>query len=209
MKKDKVRLEEGILLYDPQIFKDEEEHEYDVECYDVIGFGTLVETDNKALPTFVILTYPMRDEVLKNTKQARKVMEYRGFYEIPSEEMTYGDIMICLGKVNTPFMIRKALDKQIPVHDDSDPATNQYRPLRVIENAIELGIILLEPIIKVTGLSRNKAVGIIQGWCDEVEDKWWSSERKGEYREFIKSFATWKFMELTGKNLNMFTDKLS
>ena len=50
---------------------------------------------------------------------------------------------------------------------------------------------------------------ILQGWCDEVEDKWWSSERKGEYSDFIKSFAQWKFMELTGKNLNVFTDKLS
>ena len=210
MEKEKVILEEGILLYDPKVFKGDEEHEYDVECYDGIGFATLVETDNKALPPFVILTYPLRDEVLKSTRQARKVMEYRGLYDVPYEEMTYGDIMICLGKVNTPNMLRKAMERQIPVHDkDEDPAHNRYRPLRVIENAIELGILLLEPIVKATGLPRDKAVGILQGWCDEVEDKWWSSDRKGEYCDFIKSFAQWKFMELTGKNLNVFTDKLS
>lgn len=98
--KNEFVIEDGILLYDAQIFGDSREHEYQVKCYDGYAVATKADEDDDKAPDTLNLTYPTKEDVVKNEELANEVLTYRG---LPyGEEITLGDIMICLGKITTP-----------------------------------------------------------------------------------------------------------
>lgn len=98
--KNEFVIEDGILFFDAKIFGDAGEHEYQVKCYDGHAVATKVDEEDPKAPETLILTYPKKEEVVKNESLTDKVLTYRGL--LYGEEITFGDIMICLGKFTTP-----------------------------------------------------------------------------------------------------------
>lgn len=97
--KNEFVFEDGIFFYDTKIFGDAREHEYQVKCYDGHAVATKADDDDAKAPDTLYLTYPTKEEVVKDDKLKNEVLTYRGLpYD---EEVTFGDIMICLGKFTT------------------------------------------------------------------------------------------------------------
>ena len=93
-------LEEEIFFTDRKLFKDNLEHPYDVKCFDGHAIGTAVECeDNISVPKTIRILYPLRGDIIANERKAEYVLSYRGLYDLTSKDITYGDIMICLGKI--------------------------------------------------------------------------------------------------------------
>lgn len=90
-------LEHSILLCDPEIFGDNEEHAFDIECHDGYAVGTSVDKGEKI--TSVKMTYPTRQAVLSDQELADRVLRYRGLYDLTADDIHYGDIMMCLGVI--------------------------------------------------------------------------------------------------------------
>lgn len=84
-------LEEGILLSKKTIFGDNAEHEYDIQCYD--GLAAVIGRPD------LYLVYPTKEEVLNDELMAQQVLRYRGLTDLKPKDITFGDIMICLGKL--------------------------------------------------------------------------------------------------------------
>ena len=95
----KTNLEE-VYFNDKKIFGDNEEHYYDVECYDGYAIATKRnDYDDDKAPAKLKVTYPKREEVIKNKKLAAEVLDYRGLDDLTAKDITFGDIMIYLGKL--------------------------------------------------------------------------------------------------------------
>lgn len=47
----------------------------------------------------IVATYPKKEEVLKDKKLCKKILEYRGLYDMRASQINYGDIMTMLGKL--------------------------------------------------------------------------------------------------------------
>ena len=93
----KFIIEDEILFTNKKIFKDSEEHCYTCKCYD--GVAVCEPTDeNEGLP-MLIATYPKKAEVRKNKELCREILEYRGLWYMVASDITYGDIMLKLGKL--------------------------------------------------------------------------------------------------------------
>ena len=86
--------EYGVLFCDEDIFGDEEEHEYDVDCADG---AAVAHTKNEKDPQTLLLTYPKMAEVAKNEDMVDDIRDYRG---LPyNEKIHYGDVMMYCGKI--------------------------------------------------------------------------------------------------------------
>ena len=96
MKKDMV-LETDILLHDKDVFGDEKEHAFDVECYDGYGIAKAIEDNEKVRE--VRLTYPKMSIVLKDKDLCHEILEYRGLWDLTPSDITFGDIMMALGEI--------------------------------------------------------------------------------------------------------------
>ena len=94
---EKFVLEEGMLLTDVAVFGDNEEHEYNCKCYDGHAIAERAEESNA--PQNLRLTYPTLAEVKADEDLADDVMEYRGLYDLSSEDITFGDICMCYGVI--------------------------------------------------------------------------------------------------------------
>lgn len=92
----KFILENEILFTNKKIFKDSEEHCYTCKCYD--GVAVCEPTDEEGLP-MLIATYPKKEEIRKDTELCREILEYRGLWDLTASQITYGDIMMLLGKL--------------------------------------------------------------------------------------------------------------
>ena len=91
---------EEVYFNDKKIFGDDEEHYYDVECFDGYAIATKSKVcDNDNAPAKLKVTYPKREEVVKNKKLAAEVLDYRGLDDLTAKDITFGDIMIYLGKL--------------------------------------------------------------------------------------------------------------
>lgn len=89
--------EEDVLFSDSDFFGDSEEHSYDMECKDGVAIGKL--NDDSNAPGVIKVTYPKLDEVLSDEKLSNYVLKYRGLHDLGPEDITYGDIMMALGKI--------------------------------------------------------------------------------------------------------------
>lgn len=86
--------EYGVMFCDEDIFGDDEEHEYDVDCADGVAVAT---AKNESDPTTLLLSYPKMEEAVTNEEFLDDVREYRGLpYD---EKIHYGDIMMYIGKI--------------------------------------------------------------------------------------------------------------
>lgn len=92
----KFIVEDEILFTNKKIFKDSEEHSYTCKCYD--GVAVCEPTCEDGLP-MLIATYPKKAEVRKNKELCREILEYRGLWYMVASDITYGDIMLKMGKL--------------------------------------------------------------------------------------------------------------
>ena len=90
-------IEEDILFSDKNIFGDNEEHSYDVECYDGYGVATANE---EGIPKKLKVTYPTLSVVLKDEGLCRDILKYRGLHDLDSNDIHYGDVMMCFGEIS-------------------------------------------------------------------------------------------------------------
>lgn len=74
------------------------EVEYEVHCYDAIAYGRRTDNNENA-PYFIKMSYPTRDEIIADEDKARYVLEYRGLFDLTTENIHYGDIMMAYGEV--------------------------------------------------------------------------------------------------------------
>lgn len=79
-------LEEDILL-------GKEEIPCNVKCYD--GYAIATTKNGSTLN----LTYPKREDVIKDENLCKYVLDYRGLFDLTSNDIHYGDIMISLGEI--------------------------------------------------------------------------------------------------------------
>ncbi len=95
-------IEEEILFTNKKIFKDNEEYSYTCKCYDGVAICTPTpddeEEDETNLP-MIIATYPKRKDVLLDSELCRSILDYRGLYDLRKNQITFGDIMLKLGKL--------------------------------------------------------------------------------------------------------------
>lgn len=93
----KFIMEEDILLCDKKVFGDNEEHSFNCKCYD--GYAECTATDSEEKVQKVIMTYPLRKEVLKNEDMCDAILTYRGLYDCTKKDIHYGDIMMKYGVI--------------------------------------------------------------------------------------------------------------
>lgn len=75
------------------------EYEYDMTCYDGYAFGVLREDAND-VPNIIKMTYPTLNEVLSDMGGlADDILQYRGLWDLDTNKIHYGDIMMCLGEI--------------------------------------------------------------------------------------------------------------
>ena len=94
-------IEDEILFTNKKIFKDNEEYSYTCKCYDGVAICTPTpddEEDETNLP-MIIATYPKRKDVLLDSELCRSILDYRGLYDVRKNQITFGDIMLKLGKL--------------------------------------------------------------------------------------------------------------
>ena len=91
----KYVMEDGVLLVDKEIFGDGNEHSYKVKCFD--GYAIAEKDENSDAPSTLELTYPKMSEISNHLK--KDILQYRGLYDLGCEDVTYGDVMMYLGKI--------------------------------------------------------------------------------------------------------------
>ena len=96
---EKFVMENEILFTDVDIFKDKNEHPYDCQCYDGYAIGIPVECEENCNAPKVKLTYPLREDVLKDNRTCELILEYRGLYDLSKDDITFADIMFYCGKL--------------------------------------------------------------------------------------------------------------
>lgn len=89
-----------VYFSDTEMFGDDKEHYYDVECFDGHAIATRSEyyEDHKA-PYKLKVTYPKREDVLIDHYKVKEVLEYRGLYDLTADDITFSDIMLRYGKL--------------------------------------------------------------------------------------------------------------
>ena len=107
MAKKKVKtdyIEENMLFTDKKIFGDNEEHEFDVFCYDgrAIAIPAICElldnVGNEKYPRLLEVLYPKKEEL--TDEQKIECLHYRGIYDQPASMCHAGDICMSLGKLH-------------------------------------------------------------------------------------------------------------
>lgn len=102
-------IEDEILFTNKKIFKNNEEYSYTCKCYDGVAICTPTPNDDEDeinLP-MIIATYPKRKDVLLDSELCRSILDYRGLYDVRKNQITFGDIMLKMGK------LRKVKDFEI------------------------------------------------------------------------------------------------
>lgn len=89
-------IENDILLSDQLFFGDNKEHPYNFKCYDGYAVGTALEDET---PQIVEMTYPTLEEILANKEKTEKILKYRGLYDLYSNDLHYGDVMVTFGEI--------------------------------------------------------------------------------------------------------------
>jgi hypothetical protein len=90
---------EDIYLYDEDTFADNDEHLFDVECYDGYAIATRCEDEDNTNIEQVRLEYYTLAEVLSNEILSEQVLQYNGLYDLSPSDINYGDIMMAYGRI--------------------------------------------------------------------------------------------------------------
>ncbi len=90
--------EEDVLLVDKSLFGDNNEHCYEMHCYDGTAIGEPVDK-NGSEPMRITMTYPKLKEVLESDEKSSDVLVNRGLFDCTPADIHYGDIMMCYGKI--------------------------------------------------------------------------------------------------------------
>lgn len=92
-------IKDEMLFTNKKVFGDNEEHEYNVKCYDGYAMAEPTENELKNFPNApkLRLIYPKLDELSDNKKI--EVLEYRGLYDEPAEKCNYADVCMRYGKI--------------------------------------------------------------------------------------------------------------
>ncbi len=88
--------ETDVLFNDPTIFGDDEEHSYDVICYEGYAIASANEDD---IPKWLKITYPNIIDILIDAEKTDYVLKYRGLHDLTAKDIHYGDIMMAYGKI--------------------------------------------------------------------------------------------------------------
>ena len=89
-------VKEEALFINEKVFGDDDEHQYDVVCYDGYAIAT---AKGEGIPGKLEVTYPLLEDVLSNEEQSEYVLNYRGLFDLKPRDIHYGDIMFALGKI--------------------------------------------------------------------------------------------------------------
>ena len=100
-------LEDEILFTNKKIFGDSMEHAYECKCFDGFAIGTALEEEGT--PKKIRIVYPLRSDIVNDDKKAYKVLYYRGLHDLSPKDITYGDIMICMGVIE-PIKTRRIIN---------------------------------------------------------------------------------------------------
>jgi len=108
MEQEIKRYEDNMLLSDKKVFGDNDEHDYDLFCYD--GYAVAIPTvgelvTNPNAPKVLMLTYP-KLEVFSD-EQKREILDYRGIYDEAAHMCNYADVCMRYGKI-TQMMVKTA-----------------------------------------------------------------------------------------------------
>ena len=90
--------ETDVLFNDPTIFGDDEEHSYDVICYE--GYA-IASANEDGIPKWLKITYPNIVDILIDAEKIDYVLKYRGLHDLTAKDIHYGDIMMAYGKIQT------------------------------------------------------------------------------------------------------------
>ena len=86
--------EYDIEICEPEFFGDSKVRLFDCQCFD--GFAICFEPETGKIIT---LHYPLRSIVICNDSMADEVLNYRGLWDLKAKDITFGDIMMCYGKI--------------------------------------------------------------------------------------------------------------
>lgn len=90
---------EEMLLVDEKVFHDNEEHEYEMRCYDGYAEGELMDDEDENAPKKVKMTYPKLADILADEDKAYEILEYRGLYDLTPSDLHYGDVCMVYGTI--------------------------------------------------------------------------------------------------------------
>ena len=91
---DKIILENNIFFVNKDIFQDDYEHYYSVECYNGYGIATNADDTDVNAPHKLKLIYPKLEDVLSDDNLCKDILIYRGLYDKDKSILHYGDIML-------------------------------------------------------------------------------------------------------------------
>lgn len=89
-------IEEGVLV----TFGGNSEVAYEMKCFDGYAVGKLID-DAEDMPLTIRMKYPKLVEILSDENKIKEVLAYRGLYNLTTQDIHYGDIMMSYGKVMT------------------------------------------------------------------------------------------------------------
>lgn len=89
--------ETDILLSDEKIFGDNEEHSYDIMCYNGHAIALASDDSDAKAPRKLDLKYPKIKELDEESK--KYILKYRGLNDVSPDDITFGDVMIAFGKI--------------------------------------------------------------------------------------------------------------
>ena len=89
-------IKEKALFINEKVFGDDDEHQYEVVCYDGYAIATAKED---RLPKRLELTYPLMKDILADEEKSSEVLAYRGLFDLKPHDIHYGDIMLAFGKI--------------------------------------------------------------------------------------------------------------
>lgn len=95
-------VEKLVCFTNKEVFGDNNEHCYEVECYDGYAIAHLADAEDKA-PKELRLTYPIMEHIKDNDDLCNEILRYRGLYDKEKDDIHYGDIMIYCGILERIF----------------------------------------------------------------------------------------------------------
>ena len=87
-------LEKNIFFVNNDIFDDDYEHYFNVECYNGYAIATNTDDTDVNAPYKLKLTYPKLEDVLNDENLCKDILIYRGLYDKDKSNIHYGDIML-------------------------------------------------------------------------------------------------------------------
>lgn len=115
MKKDFIS-ENEVIFNDMNVFGDNEEHYYNVKCYDGYAIGVSTYNNNNE-PKYIKVTYPKLSAILDDRDRTSYILRYRGLYDLFARDIHFGDVMMSFGVIS-PIEVGNQCKWNDPCIDD-------------------------------------------------------------------------------------------